>query len=395
MTTAERAFEYAAADRSGARQRGVLWAATHTQVAAALATRGLTALSVRERRWVNRVKPTRRETTELLRQLSDLLGAGMPMLRAIDAAATTSPSRVRDALADLRLRIERGENLSEALEAPPLGLAPLLVGIIRAGEQGDGLAAGVARAAAQASRQEQLRRELSEALAYPVMLLLSGGVSVALLTGIVLPRFVTMIGGLHGTPPESALVLLSVAEITRGVTSALIVLGALLLALWAVMSRRDDWALAWARAFERIPVVGRLRRRAEQAHSLQALAALLDSGVPMRRTLAVLIATSTSALLTHRLTRVSTAIQRGASLSTALRDEGVLDGPTVHVVASAEISGQLATGCERAAAYAQRELDSAIRRGLRMLEPTIVVGLALVTAAVGAVLLQTMYALKP
>lgn len=395
MTTPSVAFRFQAVDAAGVRHAGLLWVSDADEAVSRLGARGLTALSVRRARWRRIRRPSAEETADSLKQLADLLAAGLPLLPALDAVAASGSAAWQMTSAEVRRRVENGEPLSSAVAAAPLQLSRTLVGVIRSGEQGDGLAAGVTRAASHAERAVTFRRQLSEALAYPVVLLLAGVGSVTFLTAAVLPRFADLIAGLQGAVPASARTLIRVTTASGIVGWILLGCGIATLLAWLALQRSPTGRLITARSVELLPLVGRLWRRTQQAEMLQALAALLEAGVPVRRAVAVLSESTDDVLRLARLHEATQSLVRGLGLAESLTNSSLLDGRPAMLVAHGESAGHSASACARAASSARQEVDSTLRRALRLLEPTIIIGLALVTAGIGSVMLQAMYALRP
>src|SRR5207237_4592641 len=133
----------------------------------------------------------RREVLEVTRALAALLPVGMPLAQALNAATGVASGEVRDALVEVRSRVERGDPLSFALAQHPALFSPLYVGLIRAGEKSGDLDNAFARLADQLERDEQLRSRILSAAIYPLMLAAAGSIAVTVLIFFVLPRFVT------------------------------------------------------------------------------------------------------------------------------------------------------------------------------------------------------------
>ena len=98
------------------------------------------------------------------------------------------------ALPSVQAELRQGRSLAIALESAGIGIPPIVIGVIGAGENGGGLAASVRSAAGMMEEAASYRAALIGALAYPALLLASGAVSVAVLVLVVLPRFAGMLG---------------------------------------------------------------------------------------------------------------------------------------------------------------------------------------------------------
>src|SRR5687768_7127771 len=132
------AFAYQAVDPAGKRLRGRAEAATPAALTRTLEERGLLVLEVDAADGAAEGGfgfGRRREVLEVTRALAALLPAGMPLASALGAASNVASGAVREALQQVRARVERGDTLAASLAAHPSLFSPLYVGLVRAGEK--------------------------------------------------------------------------------------------------------------------------------------------------------------------------------------------------------------------------------------------------------------------
>src|SRR5215211_2984360 len=164
-------FAYRAVEPAGRRLRGTGDAATAQALADALERRGLVVLDVSAHPAAAPAAGGRRQAVlEVTRALAALLPAGMPLARALSAAANVGDAHAATVLTAVRERIERGDALAAALAEHPAYFSPLYVGLVRAGERSGDLASAYARLATQLERDEELRSRLLSASIYPLLL---------------------------------------------------------------------------------------------------------------------------------------------------------------------------------------------------------------------------------
>src|SRR5579872_7264791 len=165
-------FAYQAIDGVGKRTRGQAQAASSGALVRSLEERGLLVLDVTESSSTSAGRARfrigrRREVLEFTRAMAALLPVGMPLAQALNAASGVASGDVRDALRQVRSRVERGETLSSALAAYPQYFSPLYVGLVRAGERSGDVDSSFARLSDQLERDEQLRGRIVSAAIYP------------------------------------------------------------------------------------------------------------------------------------------------------------------------------------------------------------------------------------
>jgi len=176
-------FAYQAIDGVGKRTRGQAQAASSGALVRSLEERGLLVLDVTESSSTSAGRARfrigrRREVLEFTRAMAALLPVGMPLAQALNAASGVASGDVRDAVLDVRSRVERGDTLSVALTSHPRLFAPLYVGLVRAGEKSGDIDTAFDRLSKHLEREEQLRGRVLSAAIYPLLLACAGTVAV-------------------------------------------------------------------------------------------------------------------------------------------------------------------------------------------------------------------------
>jgi type II secretory pathway component PulF len=217
----------------------------------------------------------------VVRALATLLGAGVPLHRALSYAAkeaATAPQRA--AFSAVRDAVERGESLSAAVQAQSL-FPPVFAPLIAAGEGSGTLDASLALLADHLERRDTLRNRLRSALIYPSILAVASIVGVVVILLVVVPRFAELITDAGGRLPASTRALIAVSGVlTHGwwLVLGVIAVTALALSQWLrdPVSRRrmDESRLAW-------PLVGRLEHTQAAAGYTGTLAIGLRAGVSL------------------------------------------------------------------------------------------------------------------
>lgn len=321
-----------------------------------------------------------REQAQWLRQIAALLRAGLPLVSALDSPAVRAVVRraeVRHRLARLGRMVEGGASLSQALErfgAPFDGFA---VQVIVAGETAGNLDEALLRVAARAERTAELWSTLLRALLYPSIVVCVAGAAVLLLLLFVVPVFAEMFAELgEGLPLPTQWVLALSGALLRW-APLLLPLGLAALAGGAALLRLPAVRVHFDAALLRVPVVGNLARAAAVANCCATLATLVRSGVPVFDGLAVAAGTAGNGRVARCLRDAQRAVGHGHSLAQCLGASTVFPAATTALIAIGEESGSLDLMLESAATLARDEVERSAGTLLSLLEPAIVVGLAL------------------
>lgn len=390
------AFAYRAVDRSGKRLRGAEEAPSPQALALTLEARGLVVVDVRESPDAHATSGVfrfgqRQAVLEVTRAVAALLQAGLPLARALSAAAHVAGAETRHVIEAVRERVARGESLAGALSGHPALFSPLYVGVVRAGERSGDLAGAFARLAEQLDRDERLRSRLLSLAIYPIVLATAGAVALIVLAFFVLPRFAALLQSTGAVLPTSTAIVLATANgLRHGWPLLLGCAAALPLAL--VWSRQtNDGRLAVSRLLLGAPVIGSLRRQALSARAARLLGVLVGGGAPLLHALDEARACLSDPLAQHDLERVGTEVREGAPLHRAIAQGGMFHPLLAQLVAVGEESGRLQEFLLKAADILEERTERAAQRLVTLLEPAMIVTFGLVVAFVALSVLQAIY----
>lgn len=390
-------FAFRAVRPDGSMDSGVIDAEDRDAAAALLGARGLFPIELAEDESARnrRVRVGSEDLALGLRALSTLLVAGLPISRAMRLLAESAPEAWRRALPDLQRRIEQGQSLGDALERSPLPFPPHTIGIVRAGEAGSGLAAAVERAAHGLEERAETRSELRKALSYPLLLFVTGSACIALLVGVVLPRFAGLLMETDQALPAVTRFVLRLGELGQPGLLATLVLGFGCAAGWHA-SASHPGALAWRHGLLlRVPWIGPIRRSSASANVCSALASLVDCGVPIATALPEAARASGDAEIERRLRSVRRRIIVGESFSAALAAERAMTPSAIRLVRVGEETGELPAMLEHAARIESRQSLRRVQTLVRFVEPGMILAFGGVVMLIAAALLQAMYGLRP
>jgi type II secretory pathway component PulF len=391
-------FSFEAVTDAGARTRGVERAESEAAVAQQLEARGLHVLTVREdppeRAGVWRAGRRRRDVLELTRALASLLPAGLPLAKALDAARGVTGDQVRDALDDVKRRVERGESLADALRAWPELFPPTYTGLVHAGERAGDVASSFTRLAAQLERSEQLRGRILAATLYPALLAVAGTVAIVLLLVVVLPRFATLLEDAGAALPPVTRFLLTVSSVLGTVWPLLLAAPVLLGALITSLRRTESGRRTLARTWLSLPLVRTLRRQILAARITRLLAALIGGGAPVYVALGDVAATIGDPIARDIVHEVRERVRAGASLSAAFSTQAIVPPLVPQLVGIGEASAQLDTFLVKTADLLDERTERTAQRLATLAEPVLIVVLGAVVAMIAWALLQAIYGIN-
>lgn len=330
-----------------------------------------------------------------LRLLAQLAMARLTLVRIVAILPSLCAPSWQPAAVALRQRISSGERLSVALAAAVPDLPRHLLAIVRAGEDSATLAAALDRAAHDAEQAELRRRELLQSLSYPSLLIASGLVCIVIIATVVLPRFEEILLGLGQELPASAQLLVRVVQHAPHGLSVLgiVVVGAATTA--HVRGRGASLRNQLGELMTRLPIVASLVRLHAIERVCAMLATLLECGVPIPRALTLASRGASGRSLVEGLSAARESVVRGSALSVALERSDVLPSGHAQLLRVGEETGGMVAALGQVARLAGDQRNAEIQRMIRLIEPTVLLGVALFVGGVAAVLMQTIYSVRP
>ena len=319
----------------------------------------------------------------ITRELATLLRAGLPLDRALELLITLAPSLpVAVMLQGIRDEVRGGKALSQALDARREVFSRFYVNIVRAGEAGGALGTVLQRLAETMERNKELRESVRSALIYPTILIFVAVASVMVLLIFVVPQFQSTFAQAGKALPIPTQIVIVVGTFLRNWWWAAIP-AAVLAAMWfrrrgrypAVRRVRDARLL-------RMPLLGDLIAKVEIARFARTLSTLLANGVTLLAGLAIVKDTMGNVVLSRALDGVIAKLREGKGFGRPMAETGLYPRLATQMILVGEESGRLEEMLARVADVYDREVATAIKRFLAVLEPVLILGLAVMVGGI-------------
>jgi len=375
--------------------RGTILATDESTATDALHAQGLFPIDIAAARFAaSSSGPRASDVAPGLRVLANLLAADIPMSRTLATFEELAPDSWASASAAIRERVRTGGRLADGLR-DDAGLSPVLAGIISAGESSGDLAPAVLRSAELAEESASLKSAIRGALVYPAVLLVAGACSVALLVGVVLPRFAVILADTGQEPPPLTRFVLRATDIMQSNAIPAAIVLSLLFVGWRIWAGSANGSVAWSNVLLKLPGVGSVRRSAATSRVCTAMAALLDSGVPAATAIGRAATAAGDPAIESRLAAARTGVTRGESIGLALEQTSALTVAAMRLIRAGEESGRVATMCQHAARIESERARELTRSAVHLVEPTLILIFGAIVAVVSGALLQAVYAIHP
>lgn len=324
-------------------------------------------------------------------ELATLLKAGLPLDRCLEILIGLSANElVRALMVEMREEVRGGAALSKAMEAHPKVFTRFYLNMIRAGEAGGALDVVLQRLNEFMERSRELKETVKSALIYPAILVGVAVLSVAVLLMWVVPQFSQMFEDSGKALPIPTQVVIAAGDFVRGYWWAVVLGGVGVYSWFSRQMREPKSRYRWDARLLSLPLVGDLVAKLEVARFSRTLGTLLGNGVTLLTALSIVKETLSNTVMSEGLTAVATQLKEGKGLAKPLMEIGLFPKLAVHLVMVGEETGKLQEMLIRIADIYDREVHSAVKRMLALMEPVLILGLGLV---IGGIIMSILVAI--
>lgn len=315
----------------------------------------------------------RRDILFFTQELATLLGAGVPLDRAlaITCELTERPG-FRQVIQDVLRVLKGGKSLADSLAAHPEYFSELYVNIVRAGEASGALAPVFERLSEFERTRDELRNYMLSSMIYPALLTLVGLGSILVMLYFVVPRFAQVFQESRLQMPAPTRVMLEASNLLKQYGWMVFAAVAAALAGLRIYVRTAAGRLWWDRFRLRIPLLGEALRRGETSRFARAMETLIGNSVPLVQSLNIAAAVLGNRLIAGALEAVAQGVKRGEGIAGPLRKTGQFPPLAAHLLSVGEETGRLDQMFGRMAEIYENDTRAAIKRFTTLFEPLVI-----------------------
>jgi general secretion pathway protein F len=310
----------------------------------------------------------------LTRQLATLLGAGIPLVEALNALIDqVEHERLKTIVTQVKERVNEGASLADALQEHPRAFTTLYVNMVRSGEHSGALDVVLTRLADFTEAQARLRSKIFGTLMYPAIMMGIGLIIVIILLTVVVPKISQMFEDMGATLPMLTRILIGTSNVVSEywyVFAALIGLATWVFFKWKKTEKGTE---KWDAFLLKVPVLGNLIRMLAIARFSRTLSTLLKSGVPLLTAMGIVKALVTNTVLSKVIENARESIKEGESIAGPLKRSGEFPPIVYHMVSIGERSGSLEEMLTNVADAYDSQVEVRISSLTSLLEPIMIV----------------------
>jgi len=330
-----------------------------------------------------KVKP--KILTTFTRQLATLVDAGLPLLRGMRVLEKQERNpTLKRIINDLALSIEGGSTFSEGLAQHPKVFNRLYVNMVKAGELGGVLEVVLNRLSEFMEKAEKIKGKVVAAMFYPAAVMTVAVGILVLLMVVVVPKFKQIFADLLGgdSMPAFTMVVLNISD-TIANHFVYVAIGTVIVFILFKLALRSKFGRRlWDRLKLNFPVLGPVISKVAISRFCRTLGTLVSSGVPILQALQIVKETSGNVIVSGAVVAVHESVKEGETITAPLEASGVFPPMVISMVDVGEQTGALPEMLMKVADNYDDEVDNAVSAMTSLLEPIMIVFLAVVVGSI-------------
>jgi len=373
-------FIWEGTDRRGARHKGEIIGPSVALVKADLRRQGISPLKVKKKPvslffGASKKKISAKDISVFSRQLATMMSAGVPLVQAFDIMAKGNEhSGMQTLVATLKMDIEGGSSLGQALKRHPHEFDDLFCSLVKAGEQAGILESLLNKIADYKEKSELLKAKIKKAMYYPVGVLSVALIITMILLVYVVPQFETLFSSFGADLPAFTKLVVAMSEFVQ--ETWLYIFAGLFVVVFAFFRARrssDKFNYFWDGLILKTPVIGVIMKKAAVARFSRTLGTMFAAGVPLVEALESVAGATGNRVYHNAVLKMRDDISTGQQLKMAMGTSGLFPNMTVQMVAIGEESGALDSMLAKVADFYEQEVDDAVDSMSSLMEPVIMI----------------------
>ncbi|RJP45558.1 MAG: type II secretion system protein GspF [Desulfobacteraceae bacterium] len=319
------------------------------------------------------------ELTMMTRQLATLLGAGFPLVSALNTLIPQAGSQTfKRILSRIKDAIEEGAGFAAALSQYPNVFSDIYINMVRSGESSGTLELVLERLADISERQQALNNRIRSAMAYPILMLFVGVVVLFVLLTYLVPSITSIFVDMDQQLPAPTRFLIATSEfIKTGWWMILLGFGMAFAGLHRL--KRTDAGRRWYdRTALSLPGFGALLTKLTVARFARTLGTLLENGVPMLSALEIVKNIVGNKVVADAIAYAADEVEKGSGVARALSVSKVFPHIAIQMIQVGEQSGEIETLLNKMADIYENEVESTVMSLTSLLEPAIILVMGVV-----------------
>jgi type IV pilus assembly protein PilC len=303
-----------------------------------------------------------------------MINSGLSLLRSLNILAEQTESKaLAGVIGEVRMDVEKGSSLSQAMSRHPKVFSRLYIAMVRAGETGGALDETLLQLADTLEKQVELKHKIKSAMTYPVAVLALVLCIVTAMLLFIVPMFKGLYADLGGTLPFPTRLLLLVSSVMVKAFPIVVIgmIGAVFLfKRWIETEKGRDVFDAFKL---KVPVFGKLVHKTALTRFSRTLASLLRSGVPILESLEITSDTVGNTVASRAIRDVSDGVKQGEPIARRMEQHKIFPPMVTQMLAVGEETGAVDTMLDKIGEFYEQEVEATVTALTSLLEPALIV----------------------
>lgn len=394
-------FAYTAVDASGKQVKSVIEADSQASIVARLREQSLHVIEVTETKKAagggssfGKKKMKIKSLVVFSRQFATMIDAGIPILRCLEILTHQCKDlALKEVLEAVFTDVKSGTPLNEAMAKHPQIFSKLYINMIRAAEVGGILDTILERLSTFLEYEAEVRAKIKGAMMYPVMVL---GFSVLMLFALftfVLPRFKDIFKGMDVELPTITKALFGMGDFMQArwwMIILFVIAGFIGVKQWG-KTTTGRYKLDWIKLHA--PIVGELALKMSVARFCRTFGTLINSGVPMMRSLEIVSETLANKVLQEAIDNTRMSIREGQKLSAPLMASGLFPAMVTQMIDIGEESGRLPEMLVKIGDFYDTEVEATVKGLTSMIEPLLIIFMGVIVGFIAIAVMSPIFSI--
>ncbi len=373
-------FRYKVRDTNGVMSGGTMEATEEKQVVSVLRGKGLliTSLSEENQLGLDNVmgrfsKPKADEITNFTRQLSTMVGAGLPLVGALRILREQSSKSLNVVIEKILTEVEGGSSLVDAMEISGAGFSSVYLAMVRAGESAGVLDQVLRKLADALDKQREFRSKTKGAMVYPLIILIGMVVITAIMMVVVVPKLTAMYQDFGAELPTPTKILMGLSNFFVKFWYLIAVVSGFAAVMISNWAKTEVGSLIVEQLTFRIPIWGKLRKDLIMTEFARTVSVLLAAGIPILDTLQIVSETIGSKVYGAQVRQAAVMVEKGVSLAEAIQQLQIFPPILGQMISVGEETGKLDEVLAKLATFYEGESEVKIKALTTAIEPMIMI----------------------
>ncbi len=397
-------YSYQALNQNGEIVKGEILAADRSEALKRISSTKLIPITIKESakekpfKKINIFKPKKVKKEELMvatRELSVMLKAGLPLLRALKILIESNKDRkLGEILENIYEEVKKGESLASSLGMEKKYFSDFFINMVKTGEKSGRLPEVLMNISKDLEHSIFVSSEIKNVLAYPVFLLFMSGFALFFIFSFVVPKFTIIIEKLSIELPFYSKIVLGFGTFMKNNLHLVLILFLGVIYLAFALRKNEKFKYLLNRFTFSLPVIKGLLVEIELSRFSHAFSILLKSGIEIINSLKMSIDSIGNLFLRKKFSEVPASLKRGKSLHYSIEDIDVFPKIAVHMIEVGEETGKLPDLLEEISTLFMEKFRNSMKRFISLLEPIIITVMGIIIGFIVISLLSAIMSLN-